>query len=352
MPLASTRNVTSRRATPAGRGSIGIVKRARLRLSAASSRSPWSTWMSTDVWPSTAVVKVSLALAGIVVLRSIRRLKTPPMVSMPSESGTTSRSSMSRRAPTRSPAWMPAPSATTSSGSMSTSGGRPKMASMWRRTSGMRVLPPTATTCPTSEGASPASRSACRQGPVVRSTRSRTRASSSSRVSTRRTSAVGQAEHQLGALAGAQRALGLLGEREDLGAHLRMLAERGRQLGQQQLRDPGVEVVAAEPRVPGGGEHLEDARPQLEDRDVEGAAAEVVDDDHPLRAAIEAVGERRRGGLVDEPQDLEPREPTGVAGRLALAVVEVRGHGDDGLLHRAAERRLGPALELAQHVGG
>ena len=48
-----------RAARPPGSGSIGIVKRARLRLSAASSRSPCSTWTSTAVWLSTAVVKVS-----------------------------------------------------------------------------------------------------------------------------------------------------------------------------------------------------------------------------------------------------------------------------------------------------
>ena len=49
-----------RAARPPAAASIGIVKRARLRLSAASSRSPWSTWTSTAVWLSTAVVKCLL----------------------------------------------------------------------------------------------------------------------------------------------------------------------------------------------------------------------------------------------------------------------------------------------------
>jgi hypothetical protein len=92
------------RGTPAAVGSIGIVKRARLRLSAASSRSPWSTCTSTAVWLSAAVVNVSFTPTGIVVFRSMRRVKTPPIVSMPSESGTTSRSSMSFRPPVRIPA--------------------------------------------------------------------------------------------------------------------------------------------------------------------------------------------------------------------------------------------------------
>ena len=186
MPLASIRKVTSTRGTPAGSGQIGILKRARLRLSLASSRSPCRTWMSTAVWLSTAVVKVSLTLVGMVVLRSTSRVKTPPMVSMPSESGTTSRRSMSRRRPERMPAWIPAPSATTRSGSMSVSGGRPKMASIWRRTKGTRVEPPTATTHRMSAGRSPASLSAWRHGPAVRSTRSFTSASNSARVTARR----------------------------------------------------------------------------------------------------------------------------------------------------------------------
>src|SRR5438552_2693051 len=137
--------------------------------------------MSTDVWLSTAVVNVSLTLAGIVVLRSVRRVTTPPTVPIPSDSGTTSRRSMSRRPPERMPAWIPAPRATTSSGSMSTSGGRPKISSIWRRTSGTRVEPPTATTSRTSRASTPASLSAWRHGVTVRATMSRIKRSNSSR---------------------------------------------------------------------------------------------------------------------------------------------------------------------------
>ena len=55
----------------------------------------------------------------------------------------------------------------------------------------------------------------------------------------------------------------------------------GQEVLGQPGHDPVVEVVAAEVGVAGGREHLEDVLADLEDRDVEGAAAEVVDH-HPL----------------------------------------------------------------------
>ena len=59
-------------------------------LNPAISDSPWSTCTSTDGWLSSAVVNVSDFLVGMVVLRSISFVITPPLVSMPRESGVTS----------------------------------------------------------------------------------------------------------------------------------------------------------------------------------------------------------------------------------------------------------------------
>ena len=84
-------------------------------------------------------------------------------------------------------------------------------------------------------------------------------------------------------------------------------------------------------RVAVGRLDLDDAFADLEDRDVERAAAEVVDGDRLVLLLVEAVGERRRGRLVDDAHDLEAGNLPGVLGRLALRVVEVRGHRDDRL---------------------
>jgi hypothetical protein len=54
-------------------------------------------------------------------------------------------------------------------------------------------------------------------------------------------------------------------------------------------------------RVSVRGLHFEDAFTELQDRDVECAAAEVVDGDELVLLLVEAVGQRGRGGLVDDP---------------------------------------------------
>ena len=70
-----------------------------VRLSRAIGRSPCSTCTSTLVWLSAAVENVSLFRVGIVVLRGISVVITPPSVSMPSDSGVTSSSSRSLTSP-------------------------------------------------------------------------------------------------------------------------------------------------------------------------------------------------------------------------------------------------------------
>ena len=100
MPLASMSKVTSTCGTPRGAGGRPTRwNRPSVRLSRASGRSPCSTCTSTLVWLSVAVENISLFRVGIVVLRGISVVITPPSVSMPSDSGVTSSSSTSLTSP-------------------------------------------------------------------------------------------------------------------------------------------------------------------------------------------------------------------------------------------------------------
>ena len=113
-----------------------------------------------------------------------------------------------------------------------------------------------------------------------------------------------------------------------------------------------VEVFAAEEGVAVGRLHLEHAVADFQDGNIEGAAAEVVDRDGAGLLLVEAVGERRRGRLVDDAQHFEAGDLAGVLGGLALRVVEVGRNGDDRLLDLGAEIGFRRLLHLLQDEGG
>mmetsp|Transcript_4003 Transcript_4003/g.12806 ORF Transcript_4003/g.12806 Transcript_4003/m.12806 type:complete len:446 (+) Transcript_4003:240-1577(+) len=183
MPLASMSKVTSIWGTPRGAGGRSTKSNwPSILLSAAISRSPCSTLMPTCVWLSAAVENTWPFLVGMVVLRGMSRVKTPPSVSMPSDSGVTSSSRMSFTSPLSTPPWMAAPMATTSSGLTPLDGLRPKKASTASCTLGMRVMPPTSSTSLMSPLPTDASLRHLRHGSRVRSTRSSTMASNLARV--------------------------------------------------------------------------------------------------------------------------------------------------------------------------
>ena len=68
-----------------------------------------------------------------------------------------------------------------------------------------------------------------------------------------------------------------------------------------------VEVLAAQEGVAVGGLHLEHAVADLQHRDVERAAAEVVHGDALAILLVETVGQRGGGRLVDDAQHLQAR---------------------------------------------
>ena len=150
--------------------------------------------------------------------------------------------------------------------------------------------------------------------------------------------------------------LGLLGLLLQALERHRVLAQVDAVLLAEPLDEPGddglVPIVAAEVGVAVGRLDLEDAVADLEDRHVEGAAAEVEDRDLLVLLLVQPVGERGGRGLIDDAQDVEPRDLARILRRLALRVVEVRRDGDDGLGDLLAEVRLGVGLHLRQDEGG
>merc|ERR1719506_2585697 len=115
------------------------------------------------------------------------------------------------------------------------------------------------------------------------------------------------------------------------------------------LHDALVEVLATQVRVAVRRDDLEDAVVDREQRNVERAAAKVVDEDVLLGLLVETVRDRRGSRLVDDPENLKAGDRSGILGRLALRIIEVRRHSDDGMLHLLAEVVLGGLLHLGEH---
>ena len=124
------------------------------------------------------------------------------------------------------------------------------------------------------------------------------------------------------------------------------------ELSRQVVDDAVVEVVAAQVGIAVGRQHLEHAVADLQQGDVEGAAAQVVHQDLVGVFLVKAVRQGSGGRLVDDAQHLQARDAARILGGLALAVREVRRHGDDRLGDGLAQVRLGVGLQLLKNHRG
>ena len=162
-------------------------------------------------------------------------------------------------------------------------------------------------------------------------------------------------QFQRGRLGGVQLALADLGLGPDAVPDPVVLAEVDvvalADLAQRVADHPLVEVVAAQPGVAGRAEHRHPARAGLDDRRVEGAAAEVVDGERA--GPLGADGHGRRHRLVEQAAHGELGEPGGLGDRPALrlppyVVGTVITASCTGSPVRASARRLSSISRYAQ----
>ncbi len=269
---------------------------------------------------------------------------------------------MSLTSPVAMAPWMAAPTATTSSGFTLLFGSLPLKSSFTSRcTIGTRVEPPTRTTSSICSGASLASFRASTTGLRHFSTSGRDQLLElrprQRNLQVLGTVLVGGDERQIdGRFHRAGKFdLGLLGGfLQALQGH-RVFAEvdafGALEFVGQEIDEDLVEVVAAEVGVAVDAEDFEDAVADIEDGDVEGSAAEVEDADFFVLLFIQAISERRGGGLGENAEDFQPGDFTGVLGGLALGVVEIGRDGDDRFGDFLAQIILGGLFEIAEDHG-
>lgn len=115
-----------------------------------------------------------------------------------------------------------------------------------------------------------------------------------------------------------------------------------------------VEVLASQVSVTSSGLDLEDTLLDGEERDIEGSTTEIEDENVALTLdlLVETVGDGSGGRLVDDTEDVEAGNQTGILGSLTLGVVEVSRDGDDSVVDGSTEVGLSRLAHLDQDHGG
>jgi len=99
------------------------------------------------------------------------------------------------------------------------------------------------------------------------------------------------------------------------------------ELGLEVLEEGVVEVLTTEMGVSSGGLNGEDLTLDGKKGDIESSSSEIEDEDSSLVGGllIETVSNGGSGGLVDDSENLESGDGTGILGSETLGVVEVSG---------------------------
>lgn len=109
-----------------------------------------------------------------------------------------------------------------------------------------------------------------------------------------------------------------------------------------------IEVLTTQVSVTVGGLDLEDTLLDLQNGDIESTATKIVDGDHTVSLLLETVGEGSSSGLVNNTENVQTGNLTGILGGLTLGVVEVSGNGNNGILNGLAKVGLSGLLHLVE----
>ena len=122
---------------------------------------------------------------------------------------------------------------------------------------------------------------------------------------------------------------------------------------QDSIEQRAIHVIAPEARVAIRGQHFEDPVIEFQQRNIKGSPAQVVDRDARFRFhLVKPISQSGRRGLVHDSFHGESSELAGSLGRVALRVVKIGRHRDDGAMNSPADTSLRVCFELFQDNGG
>jgi hypothetical protein len=115
-----------------------------------------------------------------------------------------------------------------------------------------------------------------------------------------------------------------------------------------------VEVLTTKVSVTSGGLNLEDALLNGQEGNIEGTTTQIEDQDVALTLSllVKTVGDSGGSRLVNDTEDVQTGNQTGVLGSLTLRVVKVGGNSDDSVVDGTTEIGLSSLTHLGQDHGG
>jgi len=130
-----------------------------------------------------------------------------------------------------------------------------------------------------------------------------------------------------------------------------VLLELALELFHEVVHETVIEILTTQVSVSTSGLYLEDTTLDGKEGHIECATTQVEDEDVLLSLSgfVQTVGNSSGCGLVDDTEDVQTRDGTGILGGLTLAVIEIGGDSDHSLGDVGSEEGLSSLLHLDQH---
>ena len=125
----------------------------------------------------------------------------------------------------------------------------------------------------------------------------------------------------------------------------------GGKVPHQPVSHTSIKVIAAQMVITAGGQHLHNAIPDLDQRNIECTAAQVVHHHFLGLAVIQTIGQGGRSRFVDNALYIQARNAPGILGSLALGIVKISRYGDNGFCHRFTKISFCIRFQLLQDHG-
>jgi hypothetical protein len=115
-----------------------------------------------------------------------------------------------------------------------------------------------------------------------------------------------------------------------------------------------IEIFTTQMGITSSSLDFEDTIFNGQEGDIESTTTEIEDKDvlFTLTLLVETVGNSSSGGFVDDTEDVETSNDTGILSGLSLGVVEIGGDGNDDILDGLVEVRFSSFLHLGKDHGG